>query len=627
MMGWANYAGTFLRSKLGRRLLMVLLGTLAVGSLAFLLILVSVYRASLIHEHTRASTQVNQLLQASLENAMLKRDIPGLQEIVKNLGNQEDIAGVRILNPGGIIRFSTAADQIGKSFAAVNGDGGGEFLKPSSAFLDVPGQGEVLRTINPVLNKPACSVCHGALAAHPINGILVVDYHAGNIRADAWASAAILAGAGILVGFAAMTSVSLFLYRFVLRPVEQLAEASAQFAAGNLSSRAMITGHDDLAVMGKRFNDMADQVGHSITRLRASELFLQSVIDSIPDGIRVIGESYKILMVNLAYCQQLGITPEQAIGRPCHESSHHLKEPCSSTLATCPMVELCGAHASLKCQHRHLRSDGTELFVEVSAARIKLMLSGEEQYCIVESIRDLAEQARLSHERRLSEIGQLATGIAHEIYNPLSSIQLALRALRDEVSHAALSVDAENYLKTVDDEIEKCIVMTNRLLRVSEPSESDRSVMSVKDIVADVLALVKYQLDEAKVVATITAEGDPRILAIASDVGIVSLNIVQNAIHAMPRGGRLAVSISRADAFVKVDFADEGVGIPQEDLQKIFWPFWSKRADGSHGTGLGLSICRGIIERIGGAVSVSSVLHEGTVFTIMLPSAEFEANQ
>lgn len=614
-----QFISAFASSKLGRRFLAVLMTTLTVTSLLFLVFFVWSYRERLVAEHTRASQELNSMLEASLKNAMLKRDIEGLRAILVDIGARPEIAAVAIANPNGEIRFATEQALVGKRASDVGMDIG---TGASAGFVIRHDGSEVLRSINPVHNQAACQTCHGAIADHPVNGILVVDYQAGHIRRDVLFGTLAMAAAGGLVFLLSMLAIGSTLYRYVLKPVHQLAESSAAFAAGNLDSRVSVEGDHELSDLGHHHNLMADRIKTMLRSVQASETFLQTVIDAVPDGIRVIGEDYSILKVNHAYRQQLQLTADP-VGKKCHISSHHLAKPCSATMVTCPLVEIASHGAApLKCRHRHVRADNTELFVEVSAARAELMIDGVLRPCIIESIRDLAEQAKLSQDQRLSELGQLATGVAHEIHNPLSSIQLALRAVRDDLAAGHGAETAGSYLEIANREIERCIDVSNRLLRLSEPPELHVSIVDLGKSIRDVVSLLRYQAEKAGVAVTVNVEGTPRILASESDIGMILVNLSQNAFHAMPAGGKLIITAAAENGAIKLSLADSGVGISKDDLERVFWPFWSKRADGSIGAGLGLSICKSAVTRIGGEMSVESTLGEGTTFTISIPDAD-----
>lgn len=611
-------------SVLARRLLTGLVVTLTVCSLAFLAIFAHFYRDRLLQDHARASMQLNETLRASLENAMLKRDLPGLRAIVDRAGHQDGVAAVMILDPAGEVRFSSDRARIGKDFASI---GPGQALaglsSPVSSYTRDPAGVEVLRTINPVHNQTACGTCHGPAASHPVNGLLVVDYQAGRIRSEAQSGALALAISGGMVTLVALLALASMVYRFVLRPLQSLTEATARFAAGELSARVEVADRGELAVLADRFNGMAGRLETTVGELRASEGFLQSVIDAMPDGVRVIGSDFTVLKVNRAHCEQLGIDDSQAIGAKCHALSHASAEPCSHTLITCPVEALRGRPGeALRCRHRHFRADGSELFVEVSAAAVDLEIGGRRQTCVIEATRDLAEQTRLSQEQRLSELGHLATGIAHEVFNPLSSIRFALRSVREDTAAEPLPAKVDQYLTIVDHEIERCVEMTGRLLRLSEPAAGGDTLVDMASTIGDVVSLLRYQTQAAGIAVSCAIEPGLRVIGAESDIGMVAVNLIQNAVHAMPQGGQLTIAGQREGELIVLRFIDSGVGISAADLPHLFWPFWSKRANASRGTGLGLSICKTAIERMGGTIAVASEEGKGATFTVILPSAD-----
>lgn len=607
---------TLLGSVIARRLLLGLVATLTVCSLAFLAIFTQVFRDRLLQEHARASMQLNQTLQASLENAMLKRDLSGLRVIVNRAGHQVGVAEVMILSPAGEIRFSSNAGLIGKGFPALGRSATSTFTRNADGI-------EVLRTVNPVRNQAECVICHGPAATHPVNGIVIVDYHASRIHSDALKGALAMAVSGGLVTLAALLALSLLVYRFVLRPMQYLSDATAHFAQGDFAYRVATSDHDEIALLGSRFNAMAARLESTVGDLRNSERFLQSVIDALPDGVRVIDENYTVLKANRAFRDQLGVTDNEVIGAKCHVFSHASPEPCSHTLITCPVVALQGRPGeSLRCRHRHLRKDGSELFVEVSAAAVALEIDGARKTCVIEASRDLAEQTRISQEQRLSELGHLATGIAHEVFNPLSSIRFALRAVREDAAASPLPEGVEGYLNIVDHEIERCVEMTGRLLRLSEPATVGDTLIQLGSAIGEVVSLLRYQTEAAGVATHCAIASGLRVIGCESDIGMIAVNLIQNAIHAMPEGGILTIAGKRDGDRVVLRFADTGVGISDADLPHLFWPFWSKRANASHGTGLGLSICKAAIERMGGTISATNNATRGACFTIVLPSAD-----
>lgn len=613
-------------SRLSRQLFLALGVTLTLLSIAFLVLFVGYYRGRLVAERARTSAEINDMLQVALENAMLKRDIEGLQDIVARLGKRKTVRDVMILNTKGEVRFASDRGQLGRVYDLTAEDfcPGCDLTRGgtrAATFVGDPAAGGVLRSVNAVGNREACKQCHGDAAQHPVNGILVVDYDAGEIRHEAKAMGLAMSGAGVLVLLAGTAAIGWVLQRSVLRPVKALESASAALAGGRFDTGIEIAGRDELANLAATFRSASRQLGAQQKALAEREEFLQSLIDAIPDGLRVIGPDYRVLKVNRAFCTQIGLPREQVLGRPCYESSHQRNEPCAPTLVTCPLHEVGRQRNALTCRHVHRRTDGVEMVVEVSAAPLELEADGRRQQAVVESIRDLSSDVHHSQEQRLSEIGQLAAGVAHEIRNPLSSIHLTLQALRRRPD-AGLGKDFVEYFDLMDGEIDRCIQVTNRLLRLSSPPSDLPELVALDQVIPEVVSLLNAEAMSRGVRIVHDLAPMLRVVATDSDMRMLVLNVAQNAFHAMRNGGTLTIKGRCEGADVIVEFRDTGCGIPPEDLPRIFQPFWSRRADGAHGTGLGLPICREIVRRHNGNISVKSEPDVGSSFIISLPWAE-----
>lgn len=613
----ARWAG----SRLQRKFLIILIAVLATVSLAFLVMLIWIYQMQLIKERASASMQVNTLLQASLENAMLKRDIDGLNDIIDRLQKQDNIDRVSILNPEFEVRFSSDKLLIGSRMETDRIRSASNTARIDTGLIRGADGADIIRSINPVPNRKPCEVCHGAVAGHPVNGLLIVDYNADGIRFEALKSASMLGLLGSVVILASGLGLWMAVRRLVLSRLGDLQSASNQLAAGKLGARARPTGHDEIAGLSTSFNAMADELQKTIGKVHAAEEFLQAIIDSIPDGVRVIDDNFIILKANQAYCRQQGRGIDKVIGSKCYKCSHDREEPCPETLVTCPVVELRnGASSRLKARHRHVSEDGSDLYVEVSAAHVDLPVNSGKIPCVVESIRDLAEQVKISQEQRLSEIGLLATGVAHEIHNPLSSIELALTAIVESAHEE--SDGGKQYLDIAREQIAKCLKITEDLMRLSSPPHNGFELVQLDLIVVDVMALLSFQMKQENIEVNIELDEGLRVFASDSDMRMIVINLAQNAIHAMPEGGRLTIAGKHRDGNVEIAFSDTGIGISRSHLEKIFLPFWTNRGDGSDGRGLGLSICKAIIDRSGGTISVDSCLGRGTTFLITLPCAD-----
>ena len=613
-LGWT-------RARLQRRMVVTLAAVLIVLSAAFLVLIADLYRSRIAAEMERSALQINGLLHAALENAMLKRDLPGLRAIVADLGADEDIVAVRILNPDFEVRFASDLAQEGTTLDSALIRQAFASRQPLSEMLT----SGIVRSVNPVLNQARCQVCHGPMTGHPVNGLLVVDYATAGLDGEARRTVALLSLAGLAVTGASLLASWIVVRRTVLRPLEDLADGTAALAAGRLDHRLAQTGTDEISLLADGFNQMAGRLQAAAQDLEAGRNTLQSVIDAIPDAIRVIGPDYRILIANDAYAAHVGASsPKQAVGQPCHLSTHGRDTPCVETLVCCPLAEARAGTLPLTCRQTHLcgaNGEAVEIHVEVAAAPLMLMIGGQPVPCVVEAIRDLEQQARLSQEQRLSELGLLAAGLAHEIHNPMSSISLLLEVARSELAEGLVD-EAGQRLDTIGQEVGRTLKITNSLLTLCLPPSPDPVLVDIDRVIPEALEILAYQAQEAGCTQGTDITPGLRFLGSESDLRMLVTNLMLNAFHAMPGGGNVVVEGRREGGEVVLRVRDQGIGIAAADLGRVFLPFWTRRADGSPGRGLGLSIVQAIVSRCNGRISVESAIGRGSTFTIRLPDPD-----
>jgi two-component system NtrC family sensor kinase len=240
--------------------------------------------------------------------------------------------------------------------------------------------------------------------------------------------------------------------------------------------------------------------------------------------------------------------------------------------------------------------------------------------------RELKEsQAQIVRAEKMSAVGQLASGVAHEINNPLGGIltyiKLAIKKL-DRYSTEAQSLDIsqlKKYMSMVEEEVNRCKGITGSLLDFSRAKEPEMRVVDITDIVNKALELTEHQLSERRITPVRNFGSLPaKIVADPDQIQQVCINIILNAVHAMPEGGTLEMSIRKRPSFAEIVFKDSGCGIADEDFPRIFTPFFTTKKVGQ-GTGLGLSVAYGIIKNHGGEIKVTSKAGAGTTVTIVLP--------
>jgi signal transduction histidine kinase len=245
-------------------------------------------------------------------------------------------------------------------------------------------------------------------------------------------------------------------------------------------------------------------------------------------------------------------------------------------------------------------------------------MSGELQSSAQE-IRELHEQ-EMRRAAQLASVGELATGIAHEIKNPLvgvaSGVDLLSRGVGEDPKSAAV-------LEQMQAQVRRIELAIRDLLSYATPKEPLFTWTDPKQLVGRLIALVRPQADAAGIKMTEryadvlpTIRVDPELLTQAL------LNLALNAIQAMKPGGTLQVSLENADESVRFSISDTGKGIAPEEVNRIYRPFYTTK---HQGTGLGLAITRGVVERHGGQIEVESKLGEGSTFTLVIPAKPQEA--
>ncbi len=617
-------------ASLNKQLALVMILVLSISSFLFLIIVFSAYRIQLQKERAEASFEINEVLQSALENAMLKRDLDGLQQIVNRMAQQSSISRVSIINPQGEIRFTSQPELKGTHFSALSEaiclDCGTDFKKPenTTTAAKLENGREVIRSFNPVANREECTTCHGPIAVNPINGILIVDYDASSIKSKAMKGMGGLLLAGLCVIVLTLVVLWYYMRRQVLTPISRLSSVSSQLATGNLSARAPDEGVDELSILGKTINTMAVNLQASIRTVKKNEAYLQTLIDANPDGIRVIDSEYRIIKFNKAYREMLGT--QKASMTYCYQSSHNRSSPCIPTLVSCPLHEIKKRKQAFKTMQVFYGSGGNTFETQVYSAPLAIG-SDEDTTVIVQSIRDLRHDIKYSQEQRLSSLGQLAAGVGHEIMNPLTSIRLALQSTLTNLRNKPESVqDSLEYLELVDGEIDRCIDVTNRLRKLSALPDEHLQIVNINNAIEETASLLKYEAEQRDVdVDLILSDQMPRVIASESNIRTVVLNLIQNAYHAMPQGGCLSIGTEVKNDRTYSYFEDTGIGISEKDIARIFDPFYSNRADGKHGMGLGLSICHSLVEQHSGEIRVESPLcshsKKGTRFIVIFPLA------
>lgn len=406
------------------------------------------------------------------------------------------------------------------------------------------------------------------------------------------------------------------LKRWVITPVDKLTELSIDVANGNFNKRLKINKRhftDEFNTLMQTINFMLNNIENNINEIKEKEVFLQSLIDTLPDAIRVIDENYNIILYNKAYAEYI---KKQCLYPSDKCYGAYSKEgqcPCSSSQYICPLKELKEKNKnSLKIIHSINNRP-----LSINSARIHL----NGQYGIVESIRDLSDNVNYSHQQKISSLGFLATSLAHEMKNNLGAINIILDGILQKYYTNTTNSEEKQYLEMISGQIKDCIKVPERLLKISRNTEQVNTTFNIASEISDTLSLLDYEIKSKGIVLTQNfSNTKEKIYGNETDFKMIILNLVQNAIHAMPNGGTLEIKTNTNKENIIISIKDSGCGIPKSAIKHIFEPFFSaSTSDEKRGTGLGLAIVKDLVVKLNAQISVSSQENVGTCFEITIP--------
>ena len=236
----------------------------------------------------------------------------------------------------------------------------------------------------------------------------------------------------------------------------------------------------------------------------------------------------------------------------------------------------------------------------------------------IEETRDSEKirQLQLAHTERMAAVGTLAAGVAHEVNNPLGGILACIENMRANLDDREMQ---DRYLEVISDGLTRISHTVANLLDFSRERMMELSPNSINQSMKHVAELAEYQLREANIEVDFELDPDePYVMADRFQVDQLFLNLVLNALQAMPGGGRLTLRTSHGDELVLAEVRDTGVGISAEMRERIFDPFFTTREVGE-GTGLGLTVSDSIVTAHGGTLEVESTPGEGSIFRVSFP--------
>jgi two-component system NtrC family sensor kinase len=368
--------------------------------------------------------------------------------------------------------------------------------------------------------------------------------------------------------------------------------------------------------------DLASEVALRTREVQAQRNFAARIIDSLPVGLYVIDRAYRIRAWNRKReTGTQGVSREDALGREVFEVLD--RQPRDLLKGEFDRVFATGEIQQVETESQ---VSGDTRYYRIT--KIPMRMDDEDISYVITIGEDVTDwrmaQHRLAQTEKLAAVGQLAAGVMHEINNPLATILACSEALhrRNEDLAAPARQAREEYLEIIEKEVQRCQRIVESLLDFSRPKARDKRPLDVNELLDQTLFLLKHH-ERFKRLAVLRQFGVslPRVAGDPERLIQSFMALMLNAMDAMNSRGTLTVRSSvnpeRGDE-VLIEFIDTGAGIQQEELTKIFEPFYTTKPQG-RGTGLGLSICYGIIADHRGRIEVESQVGVGSDFKVYLP--------
>ena len=417
----------------------------------------------------------------------------------------------------------------------------------------------------------------------------------------------ILAGIALPLAWLA----ALGLAHLILRPIRALAGEVDRMRRGEFEVGAGLAGGDEFQELSSQLQRLGQELQADRTASPGERLQLQHVVDHLEDVVIFLNPERRVLFFNKV--------AEGMIGRPLDEVVEiSLEELLPPPHPLRPLIAVVAASSSAARDTTvALNQDGRvkEFLVSVFPVRDAARVMGT-----VVLLKDLESfktvQSLISYSAKLAALGRLTSGVAHEVRNPLNAMMIHVELLRDRL--ASTPPDVQQSLDIIGSEVQRLDRVVQGFLRFMRPQELSLKALDLNALLGSVAALLEAEWQARGV--HFHWELDSALPPIRADEELLRqafLNILQNACQAMPVGGTVTISTAREGReLIRVSIADEGMGIPAENLEKIFKLYFTTKPDGN---GIGLSIVYRIIQMHDGTIEARSENRQGTTMVVRLP--------
>ena len=422
-------------------------------------------------------------------------------------------------------------------------------------------------------------------------------------------------------------------------PISRLIDGARAVGDGKWDHFITVDSGDELSALAYEFNKMTSRLKISIHEIMALKSFNEDVLRSVPSGIITINQDLEITSFNISAERILQMSGDD-LNQLTHPATYSQPPLSSGAEEVVKRLRACVKN-NIIMTNRHIEQvfyregEGAPGVIELNTSPLKNV--DEETVGAIAVIRDITEKKRIEEEMirvdRLASLGELSAGMAHEIRNPLAGIKTATQILAKGISDKSGKVLIQGILH----EIDRLNKIVTDLLNFSRPKKPLPARVDLSEVITRTLSLIWKNMKQSDIILVKTVDQDlPRVFVDKEQIEQVFLNLLLNALKAMPGGGTLnifvklrykqdriqrrspfkAMASSMPEKRIEVVFEDTGHGIKKEILPKIFNPFFTTNPGG---TGLGLSIVQKLLEKNRAEINIESKEGEGTRVILFFP--------